>query len=85
MAKAIKSRITAENVIDMAWKTEGLPRLMKSKGDERASLLEAIQAEALMGFGGSPDQDRINSHYQFMEVLAAEYNFDSGSRKYDSI
>ena len=35
----IRNSVTKENVVDMAWKTEGLPKLMKDRGDDRAPLL----------------------------------------------
>ncbi len=86
MTNVIKSQVTREQVVDMAWKTEGLVRLMRNKGDERAVLLEIAQLDVLLSSEtDSLKQGQINKHYQLMEVLATEYKFDSGNRIYDVI
>jgi len=79
--------VTKENVIDMAWKTEGLPELMKGRGDTLAVKLEDLQLEAFLDLGmeENPDPARLEKVYKAMEIMADKYNFDSGRRKYDSI
>lgn len=72
--------ITKEDVIDMAWQTEGLVKLMEEKGDSRAATLKKAQLKALEQ--GDLSLKELELTYKVMEVFAEEYKFDSEKRKY---
>jgi hypothetical protein len=86
--------ITKENAVDMAWKTEGLEKILEKNGDPRSKSLGQAQIVAmwdpvLVGIPGislnQPNQEELEYAYQLMDNLATEFKYDSGNRKYDSI
>ena len=83
--------ITREQVVDMAWKTEGLVKKLTGQKDPRAIQLEKAQFIALWepvlaGIGDIPAEQPTNEQYQEaylqMDALAREFNYDSSNRKY---
>jgi len=81
-----------KQVIDMAWKTEGLGKVLKQKGDFRAEQFEKAQMIALWDSvlislmpkisSERPNQKEYLEAYKIMKDLSEEFNYDSGKRKY---
>lgn len=78
--------ITKQKVIDIAWKTEGLARILEERNDPQADLLMKAQVHAheVIAFQDKPDPQDMTSVYQVMDRLSNLYNYDSGVRVYEN-
>ena len=77
--------------MDAAWKSEGLPSLLKEIGDPRWDVLE--KAQMLMALVYNPEQVELEQKhkkyleeaYYLMMKLCGEYAYDSEKRKFDAL
>ena len=86
--KKLKDIITRENIVDMAWKAEGLDKILESQGQrvELRDLLKAYDIALLPpNHGANPGNDEIVEAYRTMKFLTDSYNHDSGKRKFNSL
>ena len=81
--------------VDLAWKTEGLPRYLEKKGESnQASIIKWAQTIALWdpivaGIEYAPSEkpsiEKLAKAFYNMEKISRYYNYDSGKRKFNSI
>ena len=79
-----------QKLVDAAWKSEGLPLMLKEIGDPRWSVLEEAQMIIL---AYEPEQYELNSNhkkylkeaYNVIMELCGDYNYDSGKRKFNAL
>jgi len=77
--------ITTENVIDMAWKAEGLDRVLEEKG-QRVDLRDLRRAYDFVPLSPeTPLDGGAVWAFRKMEQLTRSYKHDSGKRKFNSI
>ena len=74
-----------KRMVDMAYKSEGLPELLNGK-DPRGNVLEESQLIFLF-LQPTPNLDESHEKmlrmlYDFAERVCSDYNYDSGKRKY---
>ena len=85
-----KMKITREKVTDMAWKAEGLDKLLESQG-QRVDLRDINKAYniALLpphpGINPAKVQKEIEWAYKILDTLTQCYKYDSGKRRFNSI
>lgn len=71
--------------IDLAWRTEGLQKVLKEKGKaDDAGWLDMVQLGALFMRHGENSEEQVGRQIQMMEKLIDENDdYDSGKRKFE--
>ncbi|MFH1207478.1 MAG: hypothetical protein V1668_02620 [Patescibacteria group bacterium] len=76
---------STKEAIDFAWRAEGLEKVMRQKGDKRATQLE-INVMTIFAETTSPgkpvNEAELSNAAGFIKALCEEYKYDSGKRKY---
>ena len=85
-----ETKITRENVVDMAWKAEGLSKVLENQG-QRVDLRDIHKAYDLALFPPCRGTDSVEVQreiewaYRIMDALTKCYRYDSGKRRFNSI
>lgn len=75
---------SAKQAVDVAWRSEGLDKVMQQKGDRREFFVTiytmTIFTETMPG--KTADEGVLSESSKALEALCDEYDYDSGKRRF---